>query len=167
MELLLERIYTCPKYTIGKLYMVDDEGVYNYVCDTIEDMDRDLSDDMNEEVIKLKKIYCETAIPTGTYEIAINIKSPKYSNFLKYPWAKKYDGYLPRLLKVKGFDGILIHVGNYASQSCGCILTGFNTQKGMVTSSTFAFKKLMDKYIIPSVEKNEKITITIKQKYKK
>ena len=166
MDLLLERIYTCPKYTIGKLYMVGDNDSRIYICDTIEDMDRGLSDDMDEQVIKMKKIYCETAIPIGTYELTINVKSPKYSNFLKYSWAKKYDGYLPRFKDVKGYDGILIHVGNYATQSCGCILVGYNTQKGMVTSSTFAFNKLMDNYIIPANEKNEKITIVIKRKYK-
>ena len=103
MELRLERIALRSEYTIGKLY-VDGE----YVCDTIEDTVRDLDKDgkfANGEV----KIPGKTAIPYGRYEITMKVKSPKYSNFSKYSWAKKYDGYLPRLLNVPHFEGVLIH----------------------------------------------------------
>jgi len=34
---------------------------------------------MSLEEIKNKKIYGKTAIPTGTYEITLNVVSPKYS----------------------------------------------------------------------------------------
>lgn len=156
MNLTLIRIHTNSQYTIGHLYI---DGAY--ICDTIEDTDRGLDDSMSVDEIKKRKVYCETAIPYGTYKIMLNVKSPKYSNFSKYPWAKKYEGYLPRLKDVKGFDGILIHVGNYATQSCGCILVGYNTQKGMVTSSVYAFNKLMDDYLIPATERNEEIYIKI------
>lgn len=160
MKLLLRRIYTNDQYTISHLYV---DGIY--LCDAIEDTDRKLDDSMTEEEIRTKKVYCETAIPTGEYKIALNVKSPKYSNFSKYTWARKYDGYIPRLLDVKGFEGVLIHVGNYASQSCGCLLVGFNTKKGMVTSSVYAFSKLMDEYLIPATERNEEIMITISSDY--
>lgn len=103
MELTLKRIALRSEYTIGKLY-VDGE----YVCDTIEDTVRDLDKDgkfANGEV----KIHGKTAIPYGRYEVTMKVRSPKYSNFAKYSWAKKYDGYLPRLLNVPHFEGILIH----------------------------------------------------------
>lgn len=51
-------------------------------------------------------------------------------------------GRVPRLLNVPGYDGILIHVGNYATQSAGCILVGINDVKGMVTHSKETFTKL-------------------------
>lgn len=160
MELKVKRIFTCNSYTIGKLY-IDGE----YFCDTIEDTDRGLTSDMTEEEIKEKKVYGETAIPLGTYNITMNVKSPKYSNFNKYKWAKPYDGYLPRLENVKGFEGILIHLGNSASSSSGCLLVGYNTIKGRLTSSTVAFQKLMDNYLWKAKENNEQITITIEKTY--
>ena len=46
MRLTLFRIANRPTYCIGKLY-VDGE----YLCDTIEDTDRGLSDEMTEEEI--------------------------------------------------------------------------------------------------------------------
>ena len=42
---------------------------------------------------------------------------------------------MPRLLNVKGFDGILIHKGSNADSSAGCIIVGKNTVKGGVTNS--------------------------------
>ena len=155
MELRLERIALRSEYTIGKLY-VDGE----YVCDTIEDTVRDLDKDgkfANGEV----KIPGKTAIPYGRYEITMKVKSPKYSNFSKYSWAKKYDGYLPRLLNVPHFDGVLIHVGNSALDSEACVLVGENKVVGKVINSVNTFRRLMDDYLVPAKKRNEKIAITI------
>ena len=155
MELRLERIALRSEYTIGKLY-VDGE----YVCDTIEDTVRDLDKDgkfANGEV----KIPGKTAIPYGRYEITMKVKSPKYSNFSKYSWAKKYDGYLPRLLNVSNFEGVLLHPGNTSSESAGCILTGENKVVGKVINSVNTFRRLMDDYLVPAKKRNEKIVITI------
>lgn len=101
----------------------------------------------------------KTAIPYGTYEITMDIQSPKYSNFTKYPWSREFDGYLPRLRDVPHFEGILIHVGNKAEHSSGCILVGENKVKGQVLNSTKTFQRLMREYFIPA--KNEKITLEI------
>ena len=155
MELILKRIALRSEYTIGKLY-VDGE----YVCDTIEDTVRDLDKDgkfANGEV----KIPGKTAIPYGRYEVTMKVKSPKYSNFSKYSWAKKYDGYLPRLLNVPHFDGVLIHVGNSALDSEACVLVGENKVVGKVINSVNTFRRLMDEYLIPAKKRNEKIVITI------
>ena len=155
MELTLKRIALRSEYTIGKLY-VDGE----YVCDTIEDTVRDLDKDgkfANGEV----KIPGKTAIPYGRYEITMKVKSPKYSNFSKYSWAKKYDGYLPRLLNVPHFDGVLIHVGNSALDSEACVLVGENKVVGKVINSVNTFRRLMDNYLVPAKKRNENIVITI------
>ena len=155
MELILKRIALRSEYTIGKLY-VDGE----YVCDAIEDTVRDLDKDgkfANGEV----KIPGKTAIPYGRYEITMKVKSPKYSNFSKYSWAKKYDGYLPRLLNVPHFDGVLIHVGNSALDSEACVLVGENKVVGKVINSVNTFRRLMDDYLVPAKKRNEKIVITI------
>lgn len=155
MELTLKRIALRSEYTIGKLY-VDGE----YVCDTIEDTVRDLDKDgkfANGEV----KIPGKTAIPYGRYEITMKVKSPKYSNFSKYSWAKKYDGYLPRLLNVPHFDGVLIHVGNSALDSEACVLVGENKVVGKVINSVNTFRRLMDDYLVPAKKRNEKIFIEV------
>ena len=155
MELTLKRIALRSEYTIGKLYV---DG--KYVCDTIEDAVRDLDKDgkfANGEV----KIPGKTAIPYGRYEITMKVKSPKYSNFSKYSWAKKYDGYLPRLLNVPHFDGVLIHVGNSALDSEACVLVGENKVVGKVINSVNTFRRLMDEYLVPAKKRNEKISITI------
>ena len=155
MELTLKRIALRSEYTIGKLY-VDGE----YVCDAIEDTVRDLDKDgkfANGEV----KIPGKTAIPYGRYEITMKVKSPKYSNFSKYSWAKKYDGCLPRLLNVPHFDGVLIHVGNSALDSEACVLVGENKVVGKVINSVNTFRRLMDDYLVPAKKRNENIVITI------
>lgn len=155
MELILKRIALRSEYTIGKLY-VDGE----YVADTIEDTVRDLDKDgkfANGEV----KIPGKTAIPYGRYEITMKVKSPKYSNFSKYSWAKKYDGYLPRLLNVPHFDGVLIHVGNSALDSEACVLVGENKVVGKVINSVNTFRRLMDEYLVPAKKRNEKIFIEV------
>lgn len=155
MELRLKRIALRSEYTIGKLY-VDGE----YVCDTIEDTVRDLDKDgkfANGEV----KIHGETAIPYGRYEVTMKVRSPKYSNFAKYSWAKKYDGYLPRLLNVPHFEGILIHAGNTAADTEGCICVGLNKVVGRVVDSVNTFRKLMDEYLVPAKKRNEQICIEI------
>ena len=153
MELLVKRVAKKNEYTIGKLYV---DGVY--FSDTLEDCDRGLTQDMTLEEIKAKKIYGKTAIPTGTYEIDMNTVSPKFRD---RSWAKPYGGKLPRLLNVPGYEGVLIHVGNSASDSSGCLLVGKNSIKGMITDSTRTFHTLMSKFLLPAKVQGERITITI------
>ena len=118
MEIVVNRIFKGGKYTIGKLY-IDGE----YICDTLEDVDRGLTQSMSLAEIKKKKVYSQTAIPVGTYDVEVS-KSPKFGRNL------------PRLQDVPGFTGILIHRGNTASDSAGCILVGENKVVGKVINST-------------------------------
>lgn len=136
MKLVLERTFRGSAYTIGKLYVDGD-----YFCDTLEDVDRGLSSDMTLSEINEKKVYGKTAIPTGTYKVVMNVVSPKFKD---RAWAKPWDGKLPRLENVPGYEGVLIHVGNKAEDTLGCILVGQNKVKGQVINSTATFDKLMD-----------------------
>lgn len=150
MKLRLRRIALRDTYTIGKLEVLH-FGKWLWIADTCEDVVR-----TNGE-----KVMHETAIPYGEYEITMNIQSPKYRNFTKYPWAEEYNGFLPRLLNVDNFEGVLIHVGNHAGHSSGCILVGENKVVGKVTNSTSTFKRIMRDWFVPAKERNEKITIEI------
>ena len=134
MNITIKRIFKGDKYTIGKLYV---NGVYE--CDTLEDTDRGLTEDSPLSEIQSKKVYGETAIPTGTYKIDMNTVSPKFKD---RSWAKFCGGKLPRLIDVKGYEGVVIHVGNKAEDTLGCILVGENKIKGQVINSTATFQEL-------------------------
>lgn len=136
MKLKLDRKYKLPEYTIGKLY-IDGE----YFCDTLEDTDRGLSSDMPFQEIIKRKIQGKTAVPTGDYKVNMNTVSPRFKD---RSWAKLYGGKLPRLIDTVGFEGVLIHVGNSASDTTGCVLVGKNTIKGKLTNSTAVFRELME-----------------------
>lgn len=156
MNLNLKRKNFADTYTLGNLFVNGE-----YFCDTLEDKDRGLMDSMSLEEIKSKKVYGQTAIPKGTYEITLDVVSPKFS---KYPFYMEVcKGKLPRLQNVKGFEGILIHVGegaNGANLTKGCILVGKNTIKGGLTESKETFKKLYS-LLQDSKNKGEKLTIKI------
>jgi len=152
MEILLKRIARRNAYTIGKLYV---DG--KYVCDTIEDKDRNLSDSMSVSEIGKNKVKHQTAIPTGRYEVSLNVVSPKFS-LKPFYYTNANKGRVPRLLNVKGFDGILIHCGTNQNSSSGCIIVGENKVVGKVINSQATFIKL---YKILK-EAKDKIYITIK-----
>jgi hypothetical protein len=135
-----------------------------YVCDAIEDTDRGLDQSMSLAEIKKRKVYKLTAIPTGTYKMTMNIQSPKFS---QYDYYRKYcNGYMPRVLDVPGYDGILFHRGSSAASSAGCLIVGLNKIKGKVVDSQKAWEKLMKKYFLPAKVLGEDITLTITRKYK-
>lgn len=149
MDLVLKRIYKGANYTIGNLYINNSK-----FCNTLEDTDRGLSQDMPLEVIQNTKVYGKTAIPVGKYKINMNVVSPKFKS---RAWAKPWSGKLPRLEEVPGYEGVLIHVGNKPEDTLGCILVGENKVKGQVVNSTATFNKLMS--ILTKT--NEEIFITI------
>lgn len=156
MEIVLKRLYKKDDYTIGKLYV---DGVYE--CDTLEDKVRDLNKDgdLNDE--GECKVYGKTAIPYGRYEVTLDVVSPKFS---KYEFYKDVcGGKLPRLLNVKHFEGILIHVADgYKGADLleGCIGVGRNLIKGGLLYGKETFAKLYQK-LEKADSNNEDIWITI------
>lgn len=143
MELVLNRIAYRDTYTIGKLFI---NGVL--FSDCIEDRNRDLNHDGDLNDDGEGKVYSETCIPFGKYEVIVNY-SPKFKRFL------------PRLLNVPSFEGILIHNGTSEKSSAGCIIVGENKTVGKVTNSTYYMNKLTD-LILAEQKKGLKTTIVIK-----
>lgn len=134
MKLRVERLWKKPAYTVGRLFV---DG--KFFCNTLEDTVRDLSNE--------KKVYGKTAIPYGEYKVVYN-------------WSPKFGRNLPRLLNVPAFEGILIHPGNTADDSAGCILVGRNTEVGRLTESRYTSDKL--NVLIEDVQRGrESITIEI------
>ena len=159
MKILLRRIFTNNKYTIGKIY-ADGE----YVCDCIEDTDlMELNSNMSDAWIRNHKVYGKTAIPTGTYDLTLNIVSPK---FVQKDYYKKFcGGRLPRILNVPGYDGILMHRGKDENSSYGCIILGYNKVKGQVVDSQKAFEKLY-RILDEANRRKEELTIEIRRCWK-
>lgn len=137
MELILRRIARRDTYTIGKLYI---DGVY--FCDTLEDKDRGLRQDLPPSVNRAMKRDGATAIPKGKYQVTLKVKSPRFSKKKQYEFC---GGYLPRLINVPAFEGVLIHIGNTAHDTEGCLLVGRNTKVGKVLESGVTFRALYEK----------------------
>ena len=102
---------------------------------------------MTDAQVKSKKVYGQTAIPTGTYRVIIS-----YSN--------KFKRQMPLLLNVPGFLGIRIHSGNTEKDTEGCLIVGKNKVVGKVIESKDTYNKLFS--ILCEANKKEAIKITIK-----
>lgn len=129
MKLLLTRRFKGPDYTIGDLFL---DG--KFFCNTLEDPVRILPllcfDTAQGVKCRCKeKEYGRTAIPAGHYTVTMTY-SPRFKRNLPY------------LHDVPHFLGILIHSGNDASHTEGCILVGKNTVKGKVLESRATSDKL-------------------------
>ena len=158
MKVLVKRIFNNSMYCISHLYV---DGVY--VCDAIEDQDRGWHNGMSDAYIRNNKVYAKSAIPVGTYNLTLNVVSPK---FVQKAYYKKFcGGKLPRVLNVPGFDGILIHKGNTERDSAGCLIVGYNKIKGQVVNSQQAFEKLYS-ILDEAAKKGEKLTIEYTRTYK-
>ena len=139
-------------YTPGTLY-IDREKF----CDTLEDLDRGLTQDMTIGEIQSKKVYGETAIPKGTYKVTTKVVSPKFS---KYPFYMEVcEGRLPRLLDVPGYEGVLIHVADGWKKDkllAGCIGIGERQSDGSLMNGKETFRKLWEK-----IKNQSELTIEI------
>lgn len=141
MELILERKYIKAGYTVGRLYVNGE-----FFCDTLEDRVADVNRNGKFDGLE-RKVPGNTAIPYGTYRIF-------------YGWSPKFGRNMPRLLNVTAFDGILIHPGNHAKETTGCILVGRNTQVGRLTQSRL-YSDELNKRIDIAQRAGEYITIEI------
>ena len=139
IKLQLRRVALRKDYTIGRLFI---DG--KYFCDTLEDPVRDHNKDGDLNDVGEGKVYGNTAIPYGTYQVIMNMSN-------------RFKRRMPLLFTVNGFKGIRIHSGNTPKDTLGCILVGKNTIKGQLTESK---KHETELYAI--LEKGENISIEIK-----
>lgn len=96
--------------------------------------------------------------PEGVYEIKIRkVESPltiKYRK--KYPWFKYH-------LEITGIEGrkyVYIHIGNYTTDTDGCVLLGLGIAPKMITHSTDTFKKFYE-FIYPLLESGERMFLHV------
>lgn len=136
MEIEVMRTRRGPGWTEGKLSV---DG--SYICDTLEDADRGLTQSMGEAEVARRKVAGETAIPAGEYRVTLGVKSPRFGSMPFY--RETCGGRLPRLVRVPGFEGVLIHAGATAANTEGCVLVGRSSAPGRLEDGKGAFRALM------------------------
>lgn len=111
--------------TLGSLYLDD-----VWACWTLEDQLRE----QPMQPVSAWKVKGQTAIPAGRYRIALR-QSPRFGRVL--PW----------LQDVPGFEWILLHAGNRAADSEGCLLVGLDRGNAFVGRSQMALQRLMERLV--------------------
>ena len=163
MELEVIRISSGSDSTNGVLLEVDRlapaphaEGYRckrTFLAYTLEDEQRD------------EKVYGETRIPNGTYELGLRKIGGYHAKYSKR-FSNIHVGML-HVLNVPGFEYILIHCGNTDEHTAGCLLVGDSqennqiTKDGFIGKSTQAYKRIYPR-IAEAIECGEKVTITYK-----
>ena len=117
MIVVIDRKWKKDTYTIGRVF-IDDV----FFANSMEDKDRGLTKDMPLAEIKKRKVYGETAIPAGEYEVRMTY-SPKYKRMM------------PQVMDVPGWTGVRMHSMNEAKDSLGCIGMGKNDKPGWIGNS--------------------------------
>jgi len=116
-----------------------------------------------EDEYRGEKIYGETRIPNGIYQLGLRTVggyNQKYSK--RFP--NIHIGML-HVLDVPGFEYILIHCGNTDEHTAGCLLVGDSqennqiTKDGFIGKSTQAYKRIYPR-IAEAINCGEKVTIT-------
>lgn len=138
MNITLTRRQSANDCTIGAITI---DG--RHICHTLEDVVREVPG----QPVEAWKIKGHTAIPRGTYQVAVTI-SPRFGIEL------------PLLQNVPGFSGIRIHTGNTAAHTEGCIIPGLTAASTSVGQSKAAFDKLFS-MIRAAIARGEKVLITI------
>jgi len=139
MELTLQREPSTEESTPGKLFINGE-----FECFTLEDMVRELPGVR----VAACKVVSQTAIPTGTYNVTIDM-------------SQRFGREMPHILDVEDFDGVRIHSGNTSADTEGCILIG-QARNGPdeVINSRPAFNAFFPK-LQAAISNGERVTITI------
>ena len=133
INLLLIRNTFSKKSTVGELFLNGER-----ICDTLENSWQD----------NQRNISC---IPEGVYPVR-----------LRLPRESGTRDYIHLLVKdVKDRDYILIHIGNTAKDTSGCILVGIGTEQDVVHNSVLAMDLLIKEILNLG---GENINLIIKNK---
>ena len=143
MKLRVLRYRSRAEETLGLLFDVTD-GV-QFLSYTLEDEYR------------TQKVFGETRIPAGTYEIKLRTTGGHHARY-----AAKYASWHKGMLwlqDVPNFQWILIHIGNDDDDTAGCLLVGSApTENGDIMGSSKAYRRVYSHVIDPLLE-GEKVEI--------
>lgn len=152
MKVKLIRYNSQDDYTDGMLF-IDNE----FICYTIEDEHRS------------KKVWGETRIPNGVYEISLRKEGGFHSRY-----SKKFKEFHKGMLCIHNapdwklitpemtFQYILIHIGNTDENTAGCVLVGSvaHRNKNFIGDSTSAYKTIYP-IIAEALDRGENVEIEV------
>ena len=161
MELEVIRFSSGTDSTNGMLFETiqqgnEIDGIWKqkkFLAYTLEDEQRD------------DKVFGETRIPNGTYELGLRKVGGYHAKY-----SKRFDDIhigMLHVLDVPNFEYILIHCGNTDEHTAGCLLVGDSqennqiTTNGFIGKSTQAYKRIYPD-IANAIECGEDVTITYK-----
>jgi hypothetical protein len=143
MKIKVERYEFTPNSTIGRLSIDGKE-----LCFTLEDM------------VRTDKMYGETCIPLGTYEIKLRKAGKMYQDYLKDARVKDFFKGSLHITNIPSYEYVLIHIGNTKKDTLGCILVGMHPSVDRIDGSTDAYT-LIYPIILDALESGDKVTIEI------
>lgn len=143
MYIQLLRLRDNGSDTIGTMHV---DGKFE--CFTLEDKHNDV------------KVYGQTRIPSGTYNIVLR-KEGGMTRRYKEKYGNNHKGML-WLQDVPGFEYVYIHIGNDEEDTLGCILLGetCDSGSGTVGRSRIAYQNFY-RDAIDALDRNEELTIQI------
>lgn len=138
MHITVNRFHSDKEATLSTISV---DGVF--VCFGLEDEHREV------------KVRGETRIPAGTYNIGVRTVGGFHNRYSR----KFYDIHkgMLQVIDVPNFEYILIHVGNYETNTEGCLLVGKNaTTIGTPTvpASVPAYRELYNMVIEEALKGN-------------
>ena len=145
MKLEILRFNSSDDFTSGLLFDVTDNK-RKFLCYTLEDQ------------AQTTKVYGETRIPAGTYNLTLRTEGGFHTRYLAKFGADFHKGMI-YVNDVPDFEYILWHIGNSPIDTKGCLLLGKISQDGYVGKSTDAYKEVYP-YIRDAILYGEKVTVT-------
>jgi Family of unknown function (DUF5675) len=142
MKLALQRLVLTANSTCGNLFVND-----ALQCWTLEE--------------PFKDGLSGSCITAGTYEVTLG-PSPKFQGSSD-PWERTQGQCIPHLQGVPNRQFILIHWGNTAKNTEGCILVGHSHSQDFIGQSRAAFTELIEK-LKDAVNNGETISLVVEDR---
>jgi Family of unknown function (DUF5675) len=142
MKLALQRLVLTANSTCGSLYVND-----SLQCWTLEE--------------PFKDGQSGSCIKAGTYDVVM-APSPKFMGSSD-PWERQQGQVIPHIQNVPDRQYILIHWGNTAKNTEGCILVGHSHSVDFIGQSRDAFAELKEK-MIEAIANGETISLVVEDK---
>jgi len=107
------------------------------------------------------KVFGDTCIPKGSYKVSLRTEGGMTTKYMD-KFGSFHRGML-WLADVPGFEWVYIHIGNYVSDTEGCILVGSRWTTGgvpFVGNSTAAYKTIYD-LMATAIENGDEVTVEV------
>lgn len=142
MKIIILRLNKLATCTISEVFV---NGAFFSYC--LEDIDRGLRQDMPLKDIMAIKIKGQTAIPTGSYNVA-------------YTYSPKFKKMLPLVENVPGYSGIRFHPLNTDKDTEGCLGFGWWTGGERILASKL-YTDRMIRMIANAIDIGDTVTLEI------